>query len=118
MHGTNEPPKFKQAEACGGALTWIGVDASEIQPVVVLVNTKVALPAVIPVTIPVLVIVAIAGLLLCHVPPVEGDIWVVEPMQMELGPETVTTGFGYMVTRLPVELLAPQPTPDMVRVTL
>lgn len=52
------------------------------------VKVKVVVPAAIPVTEPVLSIEAIAPLLLTHVPPEEGNIWIVFPIQTAEGPET------------------------------
>lgn len=59
---------------------------------------KVTVPAETPVTTPLLVTVATAGLLLVQVPPVVGDNVVVLPIQMLLEPVTLTTGIACMVT--------------------
>ena len=64
----------------------------EEQPVSLLVNVNVIDPLDIPVTIPELDTVAIAGLLLIHVPPAEGNNVVVDPSQMVEGPDMATTG--------------------------
>ncbi len=72
-------------------LTVMGGVGLEIQPAV-LVNVKVAVPALTPVTTPALVTVATAGLLLTHVPPVEGDNVVVPPTQIVPGPGIETMG--------------------------
>jgi len=66
----------------------------DAHPVVAFVNTNVAVPGVIPVTIPPFVTVATDGLLLTHVPPVLGVNVVVAPWQMVAPPVIVTTGFG------------------------
>lgn len=57
-----------------------------MQPVTLSVYVKVAFPSEIPVMMPLLLIEATAGLLLCHVPPVAGVIAVVLPIQIEPGP--------------------------------
>jgi hypothetical protein len=69
----------------------------EEQPEVVLVKVNVTAPAVTPVTIPAFVTVAIAVLLLAHVPPVVGLSFVVEPTQTVLYPIIDTTGFALIV---------------------
>ena len=84
--------------AVGSALTVTGDVGAETQPVVVLVKEKVTLPAETPVTTPALVTVATAGLLLDHVPPVVGVRVVVEPTQILLPPEILTTGIALTVT--------------------
>ena len=58
---------------------------------------------VIPVTKPAAVTVAIAGLLLTHVPPVVGVTVVVEPIQTAGVPVTATVGPGFIVTGKVVE---------------
>lgn len=65
---------------------------------VVLVNVNVAVPAETPVTTPLLVTVATAGLLLTQLPPLVGDKPVVEPTQMLVGPVIATTGNAFTVT--------------------
>ena len=55
-------------ETTGLLNTVMGLDALETQPVAVLVNTNVALPACTPVTKPALLMVAVNGSLLDHVP--------------------------------------------------
>ena len=54
-----------------------------LQFVVPSVKVKVTLPAATPVTTPVFVIVATAGLLLTQVPPVVGDIVMMLPAQTD-----------------------------------
>ena len=66
----------------------------DTQPVALSVNTKVAFPSEIPVITPLLFMVATAGLLLAHVPPVDGFIEVVLPIQIELGPLRDNTFFA------------------------
>ena len=70
----------------GRAVTVSGAEARETQPVDVLVNVKVTVPAAIAVTTPPLVICATAGLELIQVPPVEGVSVVFEPTQIVVGP--------------------------------
>lgn len=57
----------------GAAFTVTGLVGAEEQPVMELVNVKVAVPAETPVTTPALVTVATALLLLAQVPPLVGD---------------------------------------------
>jgi hypothetical protein len=67
-----------------------------LHPVVVSVNVNVTMPAAKPVTTPVLSTVAIAGLLLTHVPPVVGDKVPVLPTHNDAG--AVTNGKSFTVT--------------------
>ena len=69
-----------------------------VHVVVVLVKVKVGVPAATPVTTPALVTVAMAALLVAHVPPVVGEIEVVPPAQMGLDPVTLTIGKATTVT--------------------
>ena len=69
-----------------------------LHPVDVWVNVKVADPAATPVMTPALVTVAIALLLLTHVPPVVGDNVAVLPTHTVAG--AVTTGKAFTVTFL------------------
>ena len=73
----------------------VTVEVVALQPVIELVNMKVAVPADIPVTTPALVTEAINGLLLIQVPPVLGDKVIVLPTATETGAET--TGKGLIV---------------------
>jgi hypothetical protein len=66
------------------------------------VKVNVTVPGVTPVMTPALVTVAIALLLLIHVPPVVGDKVAVAPTQMDAG--AVTTGSAYTVTDVVVLL--------------
>jgi len=65
---------------------------------VLLVKVKVTEPAETPVTMPSLVTVATAGLLLDQVPPVVGDSVVVVPTQIVVEPVMLTEGGAVMVT--------------------
>lgn len=69
-------------------------------PVVEFVKTKVALPAFTPVTRPALLTVAIATLLLVHVPPLVGLNVVVAPAQIVEFPVIETGGLGFTVMAL------------------
>jgi len=90
--------------------------AADTQPVVVLVNVKVADPAVRPVTKPAPVTEATAGLLLTQVPPVVGETVVVAPTQILAAPVILTTGNGFTVT---VGVVADtQPVTELVNVKL
>ena len=71
---------------------------NETQPVVVFVNTKVAVPCAKPDTTPPLVTEAIAGCVEVHVPPVEGSRFETPPTQISVGPEMDTVGLALMVT--------------------
>lgn len=82
----------------GIALIVTALVGKDTQPVLVLVKVKVAVPADTPVTTPALVTVAMAGLLLAQVPPVEGDKVVVAATQMLLRPVILTTGKAFTVT--------------------
>ena len=67
-----------------------------LHPVAVAVKVKVTDPGATPVMTPALVTVAIAGLLLTHVPPVGGDDVAVPPTHTDAG--AVTTGKAFTVT--------------------
>lgn len=82
----------------GSAFTVTGKVGTDTQPVMELVNVKVAEPAETPVTTPALDTVATAGLLLTQVPPEVGDSVVVELTQILLNPVMLTTGNGLTVT--------------------
>lgn len=86
----------------------------ETQPVDVCVNVKVAEPEDCPVTTPALVTVAIVALLDVQVPPVVGDNVVVLPVQMVVGPVTVTVGLP--LTVMADEALETQPVVELVKV--
>lgn len=77
------PPTHKVEDpvnvATGLALIVTVVVGLDTHPVVELVNVKVTVPSVTPVTTPAFVTVAIDVLLLTHVPPVVGDSVVVAP---------------------------------------
>lgn len=72
-------------------------------PVVLLVNVKVTFPAEIPVTIPALLTVATAGLLLAQTPPDVGLNVVVDPAQIDELPVMLTDGIAYTVKLLVLE---------------
>ena len=61
------------------------------------VNVKLAEPAEIPVTTPLLLMVATETLLLLHVPPVEGKNVVVVPIQISGSPDKNTFGLPFTV---------------------
>jgi len=86
-----------------------------LHPVVVWVKVNVTVPADTPVTTPPLVTVAIAVLLLVHVPPVVGDKVIVLPIHTDEG--AVTTGFAFTVTE-EVVLLHPVDVSVKVNVTM
>jgi hypothetical protein len=81
-------------ETTGLLKTVMGLDALETQPVAVLVNTNVALPACTPVTTPALLMVAVSGSLLDQVPPETGDNVVVLPAQTTPEPDIAVEGIG------------------------
>ena len=56
------------------------------------------MPGANPVTKPVLVMDASNGLLLVHVPPEFGSIWIFWPTHTDVGPETTGSGLTVMVT--------------------
>src|SRR6185503_10016990 len=87
-----------------------------LQPDAVAVNVNVALPAETPVINPALVIVAMPGALLIHVPPVVGLAVIVEPIH-NVGDGTLTTGSALMVTD-EVVLLQPDAVSVNVNVAL
>jgi hypothetical protein len=72
--------------------------AADTQPVAVLVNMNVVVPADTPVTTPAFVTEATPALVLTQVPPVVGDRVVVDPTQMLFGPVTLTTGMALTIT--------------------
>ncbi len=72
-------------------------DCADIQPVEEEVNINLTVPCDIPVTIPPLVIVATAILVLVQVPPDDGDIVVVFPTQIGLFPVIETVGLAFTV---------------------
>jgi uncharacterized protein (DUF362 family) len=81
----------------GRALTVTVFEASDGQPVLVCVKVKVAVPPLTPVTTPPLVTLAIAVLLLDHVPPEVGLKVVVDPTHIVLAPVMLTVGFTFTV---------------------
>jgi hypothetical protein len=87
----------------GKAFT-VTVDVVLVQPVDVCVKVKVTVPAATPVTTPAFVTVALALLLLVHVPPVVGDNVAVLPIHTVAG--AVTIGKAFIVID---EVVALQP---------
>jgi hypothetical protein len=83
--------------AIGLALTVIGAEASEAQPVVELVNTTVACPGANAETMPELLTEAIDGLLDIHVPPLDGLMVVEAPTHIDAGPEIDILGLPLTV---------------------
>ena len=81
----------------GLAFIVIGFVGFDVHPVEEFVNKNVAEPPLTPVTRPVLLTVATAGLLLVHVPPLEGLNVVVAPAQMVEFPVIETVGLGFTV---------------------
>lgn len=72
----------------------VGADTHPLE----LVNVKVTVPVATPVTIPALVTVALALLLLVHVPPVVGDKVVVPPTHTDVLPVIDAVGLVLTVT--------------------
>ena len=83
------------AVTVGSALT-VTDEVVLLHPVVPSVNVNVTLPADTPVITPALVTVAMAVLLLVHVPPLVGDSVAVLPTHTDAG--AVTVGFALTVT--------------------
>ena len=84
----------------GFPATVTGVEGSEVHPFDELVKIKVEIPEVIPVTMPPALTEATPGFVDVHVPPTEGLSVVVFPIQIGLGPVTLTTGLDSTVTAL------------------
>jgi hypothetical protein len=81
----------------GSVLIVVGVaEVEAIHPVAVSVKVKKAVPEANAITCPVLSIDAAVGLLLVHVPPVEGVKSIVLPTHTDAGPDNV--GFGFTRT--------------------
>lgn len=95
--------------------TIIGELGSETQPLDDCVKIKVAMPVEIPVTKPVLVTEATDGLVLDHIPPVDGVRVLVLPIQRLEAPVMDTTGLA--VTLMLADATAEQPF-TLVTVTL
>ena len=93
-------PVLPTQTAAGDVTTGLALTVTEAvvleQPVAARVNVNVTLPAVMPVITPALVTVAIAGLLLVHVPPAAGVRFPVLPTHTEAG--AVTLGRALTVT--------------------
>ena len=84
-----------------------------LQPVVVLLKVKVAVPGVIPLTAPALVMVATASLLLVQVPPVAGLTVVVCPVKMDALPVKLTAGRSLTTAVVVAGALEQPPTIDL-----
>jgi hypothetical protein len=82
----------------GLPITVSGVETLETHPVLVEVKVNVAVPAEMPVITPESVIWATELLLLVQIPPVVGDMEVLEPIQMEVGPVKPIIGLELTVT--------------------
>lgn len=82
----------------GLGLTVTGADGNDTQPSDD-VYVNVTDPSATPVTTPPLVMVAIAALLLVHVPPEPGDNVVVPPIHISVAPVIFTEGLG-MIAKL------------------
>ena len=78
--------------------TVIAEDGLLIQPVEDDVKVNVAVPTETPVITPELSILATEELLLTQVPPVEGVIFILVPIQTVLDPESVAMGLAFTVT--------------------
>lgn len=98
VDGDNEVCEFIQMavgpvkNTVGLSYTVTGAVASEAHPVILFVKMNVAVPAATPVTTPALLTVAIDGLLLDQVPPIDGDNVVVVPTHIVEDPEILTVG--------------------------
>jgi hypothetical protein len=95
-------------KAVGNELTVIDAVVL-LQPVLSDVYVNVEVPALNPVTNPASVTEAIAGLLLIHVPPVEGIKVVVLPTFIVLFPVMLTVGKGFITTDIAVRVALIQP---------
>ena len=111
------PPPLIVATTGSGSvnvITWqeastVNADVVLLQPVEELVNVNVAVPAAEPAVItPPFVIVAMEGLLLAHVPPLDGDAVAEPPTQTELVLK-LTVGKGVSVTTVAAEEALWQP---------
>lgn len=87
-------------ETIGGVVTDKFSVGSLEQLLAVLVKVKLAVPVLTPVTTPALVTVATVTSELVHVPPVDGESWVVESLQMTVDPIKSTPGLGETVTSM------------------
>lgn len=114
-------PVSKQSKALGSgpalglAFTVTLPVGLDTQPVAVEVKVKLTVPAISAVTKPVLVTVAFDPSELSHVPPEEGDNWVVEPTHTEVDPVMLTVGLAFT---LMVELAEPVHPKLLVTVTV
>jgi hypothetical protein len=90
-----------------GGFTVITTEVSEIHPEKVLVKINLDVPLEIPVINPAFEIVATPGWVLVHVPPVVGNIWVVEPGQIWFGPSSRTAGLSYTINDKSLPVIQP-----------
>lgn len=84
--------------AAGLLFTVMVVEATDVHPVELSVNTKVAVPGATPVTMPLWLMVAILGLLLTQLPPLDGSKAVEVPTQIFAGPFNEIEGLPFTVT--------------------
>ena len=87
-----------EIEITGLDLTVITCDESDVHPVEVCIKINLAVPADIPVTTPLFVIVATPGLELIQLPPDAGKKFVTAPIQIEPLPESTMVGLPLIVT--------------------
>ena len=107
-----------QALNVGAWFTVTADVANEVQPVLVCINVKVAIPPDTPVTIPASVTVATDVLLLVHVPPVVGDKVVVVPTHIAVDPVMLTIGKLLTVTTALPVIVSVQPPVTLVATTV
>lgn len=84
--------------------------SGELEQPLASVKYTFTLPPLTPVTTPLWVTVAMAGLLLVHIPPVVGLTVVVAPIQIVSSPVMETVGSGFTVTKreaVAVQLFVP-----------
>ena len=90
----------------------VNVDVVLLQPLASLVKVNVVVPAEIPVTRPLLSMVATASLPLVQIPPDAGDRLTVAPTQTDVGPDNVGRA---LITRLvPLSVTS---TPELLLIT-
>jgi hypothetical protein len=81
----------------GLGITFIGKDSFDVHPVVELVNVNFAVPAKMPFTRPVLLIVATVGLDETQIPPELGSMLVLLPTHIGLLPPIEIIGFDFIL---------------------